>query len=88
MQTNQGPQVYAWLSNDWADSDAYVSVSALDWAANESPRTEPAQINSSGIGCAFRLPRRHRSTMAISLATLTALAWWRRATRRRNRAED
>jgi hypothetical protein len=77
------PSLVVTLDASWADSDAFVSVAAIDWAANESPRTEPQQVNSSGSGCALRLPRSHRSTFAIALAMVTGLAWVRRRTRRR-----
>jgi hypothetical protein len=72
------------LDPSWADSDAFVSVSAIDWAANESPRTEPHQANASGIGCAVSLPRQHRPKLATGLAMLTGLAWARRWRRRRS----
>lgn len=71
------------LDASWADSDAFVSVSAIDWAANESPRTEPRQANSSGSGCAVSLPCKRRPTVAIALAMLTGLALARRTKRRR-----
>jgi hypothetical protein len=72
------------LDPSWADSDAFVSVSAIDWAGNESPRTEPYQANSSGIGCAVSLSRRYRPRFSIIFATLTALACLRKWKRRRS----
>jgi hypothetical protein len=71
------------LDASWADSDAFVSVSAVDWAANESPRSEPYPANSNGSGCTVSLPRRHRPTVAVTFAMLAALAWGRRIGRRR-----
>jgi hypothetical protein len=32
--------------------DIYVSVSALDFAGNESPRTDPIRIHTGSGGCA------------------------------------
>jgi hypothetical protein len=72
------------LDESWVDSDAFVSVSAIDWAGNESPRTEPRPANSGGIGCAVSLPGKHRPKVAIGLAMLTGLAWIRRWKRRRS----
>ncbi|HMJ55839.1 MAG TPA: hypothetical protein VK540_27395 [Polyangiaceae bacterium] len=74
--------LYVPLDESWVDSDAFVSVSAIDWAGNESPRTEPHPAHSNGVGCAVSLPGKHRPRVAIGLAMLTGLAWIRRWNRR------
>jgi hypothetical protein len=69
------------LSHDWADADAFISVSALDMAGNESPRTEPYQVNAAESGCAVSLHRRRSSVSVIALLALAGLAWARRGAR-------
>jgi len=67
----------------WTDSDAYIAVSALDLAGNESARSEPFQVNASGVGCAVQTRRRHPPFVSMTLAATAVLAWARRRTRRR-----
>jgi hypothetical protein len=66
----------------WVDSDAFIAVSAIDFAGNESPRSEPLQISGSG-GCAIQTRRHHRPVVGIALLACGILAWVRRRTRRR-----
>jgi hypothetical protein len=66
----------------WVDSDAFIAVSAIDFAGNESPRSEPLQVSGSG-GCAIQTRRHHRPVVGITLIALAILAWVRRRTGRR-----
>jgi hypothetical protein len=67
----------------WVDSDAFIAVSAIDFAGNESPRSEPYQVNARASGCAIEMHRRRPPAFAAALAILGGLAWARRRTRRR-----
>ena len=69
------------LDHAWIDSDAFISVSAIDFAGNESPRSEPYQVNASGIGCAVGLHRRRPLVSTTALLVLAGLAWVRRRRR-------
>jgi len=84
LETTNGPTLALPVGSSWVDSDAFVSVSAIDWAGNESPRSEPYQVNANGSGCAVRGSRRHRPTIAFTFAILTGLACVRRWKRRRS----
>jgi hypothetical protein len=66
----------------WIDSDAFIAVSAIDSAGNESPRSEPLRVSGSG-GCAIQTHRHHRPVVGIALFAFGILAWVRRRTRRR-----
>jgi hypothetical protein len=66
LPTVNGTTLNVWLDRSWADSDAFVTVSAIDWAANESPRTEPLQANSGGGGCTLSLRHQHRPSTTAS----------------------
>jgi hypothetical protein len=66
------------VDHDWADADAFISVSALDMAGNESPRTEPYRVNAATNGCAVSLHRRRSSVSVAVLLGLVGLAWARR----------
>jgi hypothetical protein len=67
------------LDHGWADADAFISVSALDVAGNESPRSEPYQVNAAASGCAVSL---HHRRSSVSVTALLALAGLTRARRR------
>jgi hypothetical protein len=43
----------AWFFADdaWADRDVYLSVATLDFAGNQSERTEPIRIHTAPAGC-------------------------------------
>ena len=36
-----------YVANSWIDSNAYIAVSAMDFAGNESPRSAPFLVNGS-----------------------------------------
>jgi hypothetical protein len=66
------------LDHDWAGADAFISVSALDMAGNESPRSEPYQVNSAASGCAVSFHHRRSSVSITALLALAGLACARR----------
>jgi hypothetical protein len=72
------------LDNDWADADAFISVSAFDIAGNESPRSEPHQVNAAASGCAISWHRRRSWVSVTALLALAGLAWVRRGARDRS----
>ena len=71
------------IEPSWLDSDAFVTLSVLDLAGNESARSEPWQVGREGSGCAIKTRSRHRPVVASTLALLAVLGWARRRTRRR-----
>jgi hypothetical protein len=75
-----GQPLWMLISDEWADSDAYVAISALDHAGNESPRSAPYRVNAAESGCTIR--RRHRSssvTPGLLLLLMTLGAFRRRS---------
>ena len=74
------------LDHDWADADAFISVSAFDIAGNESPRSEPYQVNAAASGCAVSLHHRRSSVSVTALLALAGLAWARRGAHARHSA--
>jgi hypothetical protein len=78
-----GYGLHVFVDASWTDSDAYIAVSALDLAGNESARCEPFQVNASGVGCAMQTRRRHPPLVSMALAATAVLAWARRRARRR-----
>jgi hypothetical protein len=58
------------LDPSWVDSDAFIAVSAIDFAGNESPRSEPYQVNARASGCAIEMHRRRPPAFAAALAIL------------------
>jgi hypothetical protein len=75
------------LESSWMDSTAYIAVSAIDMAGNESVRSEPLLVNGNERGCACAIPKRHGHQApgpgAAMLPALAMLAWVRRRARRR-----
>jgi hypothetical protein len=83
-RSNGAPLTFGtYVDASWEGEDAFITVSALDAAANESPRSEPFQVSRSEGGCAIRLQRAHRPTIATLFAALAVLGWARRRRRRR-----
>lgn len=65
------------------DLSGYAALSAIDFAGNESPRSEIVRIDEpsdGGVGCNMRRPG-GRSWAAFTLPALALLAWRRRRTR-------
>jgi hypothetical protein len=87
VRTASTPYAFVWgfglnVDNTWMDRDAFIAVSALDHAGNESARSEPFRVNAgSDGGCSVQ----SRSTRRVS-GTLFLLAFGfallRRARRR------
>jgi hypothetical protein len=79
-----GPHALStFVDASWTDSDAFITVSAIDFAGNESPRSEPYQVNARASGCAIEMHRRRPPAVAAMLAIFSVLAWLRRQNGRR-----
>jgi len=76
-------QLHAFVAHAWKDAPAYLAVSAIDFAGNESQRSNVFEISRGGAtnGCACQMQQRRASTIAVVLPLLMMVAWARRWTR-------
>jgi hypothetical protein len=44
-------ETWFFAADAWADRDVFISISTLDFAGNESERTDPIRIHSAPDGC-------------------------------------
>ena len=70
------------VDDGWIDEDAFIAVSALDHAGNESERSEPFRVNAaSDEGCSIRSRSSRKVSGSLFLLAL-AFALLRRVRRR------
>ena len=77
-------QLRAFVADAWKDAPAFVAISAIDFAGNESQRSNVFEISGRGGadgGCACQMQQRRDATIAIVLPMLMMAAWARRQTR-------
>ena len=73
---------YLNVDDTWMDRDAFIAVSALDHAGNESERSEPFRVNAaSGEGCSVKSRATRRVSGSVFLLAF-AFALLRRLRRR------
>jgi hypothetical protein len=82
-----GPSALPFIMGSWSEDDsAYITVSAMDFAGNESPRSAPVLVhqgtNTTACACAIPMHRGNGTTAAAGLALLAMLATVRRRARR------
>jgi hypothetical protein len=71
------------VDDAWADSDAFLAISAYDMAGNESPRSAPVRVNAEQSSCAFSRSSRRRGFPIFTLAVAALGCVVRRLTKRR-----
>ena len=76
-------QLHVFVAHAWKDAQAFVAVSAIDFAGNESQRSNVFEISGGGAadGCACQMQQRRDPTIAVVLPLLMMVAWARRRTR-------
>lgn len=79
------PALWTLLDDQWSDSDAWLSISALDAAGNESPRTDPIRVNSESGACTLGTRRRGGGFQLAAFVLAACAAVMRRVTKRRAR---
>jgi hypothetical protein len=77
------PALWTLLDDKWSDSDAWLSISTLDAAGNESPRTEPIRVNTESGACALGTRRRGGGFQLAAFVLAACAAVIRRVTKRR-----
>ena len=77
------PSLWTLLDDKWSDSEAWLSISALDAAGNESPRTEPIRVNSESGGCTLGTRRRGGGFQLAAFVLAACAAVMRRVAKRR-----
>jgi hypothetical protein len=77
-----GNQLWALVPDRWTHDEAYVSLSALDLAGNESPRSEPVKVGEDDGACSLSPGQRRAGAPLVLFAAAAAFALLRRQPRR------